>query len=285
MHRPVSRWCLLVLFLFYVQVVTACGAKQIPEPDDRVAGADALLAHVDERTADVHAARARAVMEYYGDEGRVRIRQALVVREPGDVRLETLSPFQSTLSVLITNADTLLYVDLSDERQYLGVPSAENLNKLIPLWLSPSDIVRVVLGGLPLQMVGVDRDAWQLEWDGHKGAWKLSATDIDGTHITFWLRHQSWVLAGAEAKDVRGDVIWEIRTRDYQAIAHDALETEYPERIRFLMPSENIDVSLHIQEYTLNPQVGDALFTLDLPDFDTVNLDGPSVHVPPPADL
>lgn len=265
--------CLILWMALWAIVLGGCGAKQIPEPEDSVQDVATIMHYSQERSQDVHAARAQAVMEYYGEEGRVRIRQALVVREPGDVRLETLSPFQSTLSVLITNSEQLVYYDLADERLFHGAPTARNLNKLIPLWLSPSDIVRVVLGGLPVDMVPVDPQDWAMAWDGHRGEWKLTSTSQDGGEMHLWLRHHSWALAGADMVDKQKRIVWEIRTRDFQPISQDDIQTEYPQRIRFLMPQEQIDVSLHIQDYSLNPRVSDALFELDLPDVDTIDLD------------
>lgn len=240
-----------------------------------MADSETLIRHAESRDGVVDAARARAVMEYFGSDGRVRVRQALLVRRPGNFRLETLSPMDSTLAVVVTNDEELTYYDLAGERAYTGAPTASNLARLIPLWLSPEQIVRVVLGSVPFEMAQVTPDAWDLEWDGQKNAWKLDAQTPDGGEMTFWVRHDSWVLAGARAKNNDGRTLWEIRTRDFTRVSDGEAETELPTRIRFVMKDENLDVSLTVQDYEMNPELPEHLFELFLPDVEQISLDEP----------
>src|SRR5690625_6828069 len=97
MIQRVSIWtlCLLAAALF----LNACGAKQYPVPDEPVQDARALMAHVQERDQSIDAARARAVMAYFGSEGRVRVRQDLQVSLPGNIKLENLLHMTSKLLV------------------------------------------------------------------------------------------------------------------------------------------------------------------------------------------
>jgi len=272
MIQRVSIWtlCLLAAALF----LNACGAKQYPVPDEPVQDARALMAHVQERDQSIDAARARAVMEYFGSEGRVRVRQALLVSRPGNFRLETLSPMDSTLSVVVTNDEELTYYDLAGERAYTGAPSAENLAKLIPIWLSPQQVVQVVLGSVPWALVDVPASDWKMAWDGKKDAWRLEA-EVNGGRMEFWVRHDSWVLAGARAKNEDNRVIWEIRTKDFERVSDGTHSTELPTRIRFVMKDENLDVSLTVKEYQMNPDLPDHLFELVLPDVEQISLDAP----------
>lgn len=270
-----GRVIVLVALCAWAFALSACGAKQYPEPDPGVESSQALIAEVEARDALLDSSRARAVMEYFGSEGRVRVRQALLVRRPGDVRLETLSPMDSTLSVVVTNDEELTYYDLAGERAYTGAPTAQNLARLIPLWLSPSQIVDVVLGSVPFDLVGVSPDAWTLAWDTKKNAWRLDAETPEGGSMEFWVRHDSWVLAGARAKNEDGRVMWEIRTKDFERVSDGTHATELPTRIRFVMKDENVDVSLTVKEYQMNPELPDHLFELFVPDVEQIRLDSP----------
>jgi len=268
---------LLLVLIAAALCLPACGAKQHPMPEEGMADSQTLIRHATSRDEVLDAARAQAVMEYFGSDGRVRVRQALLVRRPGNFRLETLSPMDSTLSVVVTNDEELTYYDLAAERAYTGAPSASNLAKLIPLWLSPEQIVRVVLGSVPFEMAQVEPDAWDLEWDGNKNAWLLEAETPDGGKMAFWVRHDSWVLAGARAKNNDGRTLWEIRTRDFTRVSDGEEETELPTRIRFVMKDQNVDVSLTVKEYEMNPDLPEHLFELFLPDVEEISLDEPAL--------
>lgn len=267
----VSALCLCAFAL----ALNACGAKQYPMPENAIKTADALIEHVADREQVLYSARAHAVMEYFGKDGRVRVRQALLVRRPGDFRLETLSPMDSTLAVVVTNDEALTFYDLSDEKAYTGAPTAQNLARLIPLWLSPAQIVRVVLGSVPFDIADTAQDAWSMTWDGKKNAWRLQAETYDGGQMEFWVRNESWVLAGARAQNADGKTQWEIRTRDFERVSDGEDETELPTRIRFLMEDEDVDVSLTVRSYEMNPELDDFLFELFLPDVEQISLDGP----------
>lgn len=269
MKAPLSFLLVLVL----AAALSACAARQHPEPADPVADADTLLAHIAERAERVQSARVRAVMEYFGGDGRVRVRQLVVVREPGDLRLETMSPFDATLALVVTNEDDLTYYDLGNDLVYVGRPNAENLAKLIPLWLEPADIVDVVLGGVPLGSADHARSSWKLTWDGRANAWRLFGRARDGGSLELFVRHGTWSFAGARETTPSGDVKWEIRTADFLSVDDGETTTEVPTRVRFLMASESLDVSLAISEYELNPELDDLLFEVFTPDHDIIRLD------------
>lgn len=259
----------------FALVMSACGAAQHPMPEPGIQRAEVLIEHVQQREQLLHSARAEAVMEYFGNDGRVRVRQALLARRPGNFRLETLSPMDSTLAVVVTNDTELTYYDLADEKAYTGAPTAQNLARLIPLWLSPAQIVHVVLGSVPFDVVDAAPDAWSVAWDGKKNAWRLDADTLDGGTMQFWVRNESWVLAGARARDSSDNVLWEIRTADFERVSDGENDTELPKRIRFLMNDEDLDVSLTVKRYEINPDLGEYLFELFVPDVEQIPLDAP----------
>lgn len=272
MHRTI----LSVFFLgAFALALNACGARQFPMPEHPVESTEALIEKVQDREDILYSARANAVMEYFGNDGRVRVRQALLVRRPGNFRLETLSPMDSTLAVVVTNDEALTFYDLADEKAYVGEPTAQNLARLIPLWLSPSQIVQVMLGSVPFNVIDTTPEDWTMAWDGKKNAWCLRTETHDGGRMEFWVRNESWVLAGARASNAKGKTQWEIRTRDFERVTDGESETELPTRIRFLMEDEGLDVSLTVRSYEMNPALDDYLFELFLSDVEQVPLDVP----------
>lgn len=268
-----ARHLLLLSVVFFFGTMVGCAAKQTPPPSDPVADAATLFALVQERSEHVQSARARAVMEYFGKGGRVRVRQAVLVQQPGDLRIETLSPFDSTLSVVVANEDEMTFYDLQNEVAYTGRPTAENLAKLVPIHMAPSDIVSVLLGGAPLARIDPDRQHWKMAWDGRANAWRMFVRSSTGGQLELLFRHATWTLAGARENDKKGGLVWEVRTADFRMISDGETQTEVPTRVRFLMPSENVDVSLTVSDYELNPELDELLFELFTPDVELFQLD------------
>lgn len=265
----------VAILAYFAWSTAACGARQTPMPADVVDSHEELLAHMAARSEEVHSARASAVMDYFGRAGRVRVRQAIVVHRPDRLRLETLSPFDSTLSVVTANQRELAFYDLSNETLQTGAPTADNLARLIPLRFTPGDIVSVLLGSPPLDRMNDEFGIWKLSWDSRRGAWKMYVPAADGHQLEIYVRHGSWVLAGAREVARNGEVLWEVRTADFIRVQSEGVEMEVPTRIRFLMKRENLDVSLTVSNYTLNPELEDWLFELDLPELTPIPMDAP----------
>ena len=262
-----------ILFLSLTFFASACASRQVPEPADPVGSYEELLARMEERSSSIQGARARAVMEYFGREGRVRVRQVLLVQKPHNLRLETLSPFDTTLSVVVSNFRELMLYDLNADQAWAGASTADNLAELIPLRFSPADIVSVLLGNAPMARMREERGIWKIGWDGRRGAWRMFVPGQDGTQLEIFVRHGSWVVAGARELSRRGDVNWEVRTADFVEVQAGDFVTEVPTRVRFLMNEERLDVSLTVSEYELNPELDPALFELDLEGVEVCRLD------------
>lgn len=269
-----TRFIIFLTAFYLVSTLVGCAAKQAPMPSDPVPDADTLFALVQERSEQVQSARARAVMEYFGKGGRVRVRQAVVVQKPGNLRIETLSPFDSTLSVVVANEDEMTFYDLQNEVAYTGRPTGENLAKLVPIWMEPSDIVNVLLGGAPLARIDPDRQYWKMAWDGRANAWRMFVRSDFGGQLELLFRHGTWTLAGARETDKKGTLIWEVRTADFRLVSDGERQSEVPTRVRFLMPRENVDVSLNVSDYQMNPELDELLFELFTPDVELFQLDG-----------
>ena len=273
MHR--SRPAALAVVAFVaLTALAACGGRQSPPPDDAPADAVALFEATMTRAEAIGSVRAIGDVEYYGDDGRVRIRQVVLARAPGDVRIEAISPFDTTLSVLVLNESELAWYDVSNETFATGAPTTANLARIAPLVLSPEDIVRVMRGGPPLEVVDPDLDTWSMAWDGDDDRWALIAPTIDGGTLTLHVEHGSWVLSGARLRDADGETVFELRTGNFIDVRGDAVDTIMPSRIRFLMPAHDVDVSLDIERWQLDPDLADPLFELAAPrEIEVISLD------------
>ena len=248
--------------LCFIASLLACGGRQHRAPDDALTEAGDLYDAMNARLETLTGTRIRAVMEYYEDGRRIRVRQAVLAQQPQNLRIETISPFDSTLAVVVVNGDSLAIYDLQNSIFYSGAPTAQNLSRFIPVRMSPADIVSVLLGGAPADSVIADRSRWELEWDRRVGAYKLTLPLTHGGRAVLFVRHNTWSLMGAKEYAADGDLVFELRAGSFERITTDVGETTVPHRLRFLMAGENLDVSLDVDRYEANPELPNAVFAL-----------------------
>lgn len=260
-----SRSVLLVPGVLLLAMTLGACHRRTPPPPDEVTRPeelyDAMLARLD----GVESARLVATLEYFGDDGRVKLKQVVLVRKPSSLRVETLSPFDSTLNVLTSNGIRLKYFDLQNERFFEGQATAANVAKLVPVYIAPADLVRVVLGGPPVRHTTGEPENWDLSWDSRRGAYSLKIPLEDGGTIEIFVQHRAWTVSGAISRDRNGDVVYEVRSGNFKSVEHGEATMLVPQRIQFLMPARGIDASLDVERYDLNAELGEELFDLSPP--------------------
>ena len=253
-------WAVLALFLL------ACGGRQpAPPAAEHPATSVEVLRAMEARLDGVERLRMRAVVEVYGEEGRARVRQVLVAERPDRLRAETLSPFDAPLSVLVANERELVLWDVGAERFYRGLPTARNVARVVPIRLAPPDLVRVLLGGPPVEAEGLPESEEAPRWDGRRGGWAFELSLGDGSRLALVVSHGSWMLQRAVLRGEDGELLWELRTGDARVVEGEGATIEVPGRFRFLMPAEGVDLSLSLERVDLNPVFPPFLFELDPP--------------------
>ena len=244
-----------VLLSLSLAFMVACGGTQRP-PDDEVTEPTVLLDAMATRLDGVESLRADSAIEYYGEEGRVRVTQAMVVRLPGDLRIETISPFDTTLNLLVANDEDLVFLDMEGNTMYVGEPTAEDIGRLLPIPLSPADLVRVILGGAPVDAIAADTSTYAMTWDRREGAYRLELPIEGGGELVLFVAHETWQVDGGEGYDPAGQRVYRFTTSSRR------LEGGLPSAIRFVLDGDGTDVSLDIESVTLNPTLPDILFEL-----------------------
>lgn len=264
----VSRRARLAGLALVAAVAVACGGVQAPPPAaEHPATADALLEAMDARMEAVQRLRIRAVVEYYGEGGRARVRQVIVAERPDRLRAETLSPFDAPLSVLVANERELILYDVGAERFFAGPPTAANVARVVPIRLAPPELVRVLLGGAPVAPGTAGAGEVVPTWDGRRGGWSFTLPLADGTRLALVVAHGEATLRHAALFSSEGEAVWELRVGDVREVASSdgAARLGVPERLRFLMPGSAVDLSLALERVELNPALPEFVFELDPP--------------------
>ena len=259
MHAPL----LGVLLSLLIAGMAGCGGAPTPPASERPASAAWLLDAAEARLATRHSARIVGRVEAYQGGERVRLRQVLLVQRPGSLRLETLSPFDVPLQVVMTNPRAVIHYDVQREAYRSGPPTASSLATLLPVRLSPPDLVRTLLGGVPSEGFRWDHAATPT-WDRRRGAWRVEGRGPGGEGVSLWFRHASWALAGVEARDEAGAFAWGVDTALWQQGPGGEADA-YPRAYRLRVRGEGLDLSLEIERYDREVELMEELFELEPP--------------------
>lgn len=255
--------------LLLLALASACGGTPQPPVGETPADVDELLSLSEVRLEGLRGARIRAVAEVWQDGQRARLRQAILLQQPGMFRIETLSPFDTTLSVVASNGEDLIYYDLQAELFLRGEPSSGNIARLVPVELSGDDLVRVLLGGTPADAFVYDGSAAP-RWDSRRGGWVVEGVGPQGEELKLWFQHKTGLLMAIEATQGRRE-LWSVATGAFKlGDTPEGLEVAYPTRLRLKMTEQSLDLSLEIDRYDINPLLGSPLFSIQAPRGTTV---------------
>lgn len=253
--------------------VVACGVlasavgacRDIPPPANEIKSVIMLKDAVFARVEDVGGVRFKeVVLEYFDEKQRIKVRQLILAQEPDELRVQTRLPgTDEIVSVLVSNGEVFAMHQRDSNTYYTGRPTREHINELLPLDLSASDVVHVMLGGAPWERFlqeGAPAD-WVLEWDGKTGRYDVSVETRAGGSLSMQVRHEDFAVVEVREEGADGKLVYAYTTKDWKRHGSASL----PEFRRFVWPAKNLDFSLDVGETQLGVELPEHLFTLPPP--------------------
>ncbi len=112
-----------------------------------------LIKSLDQRLVQFHSLRALASVTYWGKDGRQGFQEAVVVRRPDRLRLETLSPLGA---ILIVTADGQEVIGFHPREAlfFRGKSSKENLLRYTQIPLELGELTLLLMGLPPVEIQG-----------------------------------------------------------------------------------------------------------------------------------
>ena len=138
--------------------VLGCGPAR--PPDGAYSSAPDLLADLQQRRAAVWSFRITGRVDHFGEEHRVQGKLFLFAEQPGRLRVDLLSPFGSTLSLLTVDGERFALSDVREGRYLEGPAAPCNIARLIRVPLPPDQVIRALIGDPPL-IEGTAEVRWQ----------------------------------------------------------------------------------------------------------------------------
>ncbi len=263
-----------------VSVVALQGCpRDIPPPEGALTAPQELLAAMDAAMEPVQTARFKnAALQYYGEQGRVSVRQTLLVAQPDRLRVQTYLPgIDDTAGVLVCACGRFAYHDRQENVYYYGEADAQNISRFLPVGLTCGDVGRVLLGGPPRDRIAGASGAPTLAWDRSAGRYALTFPEGDGT-LRLGVEHGTWRVSTIDATSSSGASRFRYEVDGFERIDGQPI----PERRRFVVEASGEDISLKNGETQLNPALPETLFGLEAPVGTSVRYRGSSAQAPPP---
>lgn len=250
-----------LLFVVLAVFLSAC-PHTVPPPKDEIKDPAVLRGGIDARVEQFSAARFKeVVLDYYGDGERVKVRQLILVKQPGFLRVQTRLPgSDELLNVLVSDGEQFAMHRRDTNDFYSGPATKDNIGRLLPIDLSARDVARVMVGGAPWDRFAEFEGVPKLRWDEARGAYKYSKASERGS-LTMWVRHPDLAVSEVEEKDAQAKIIYQYQTEDWVGPTGRAL----PEFRRFVWPGRDLDFSMDVGETQVDIDLPDSLFELEPP--------------------
>lgn len=165
------KWTVLWLALYCV----GCGSAA--RPANAYGNAADLMADMSVRSDKISSFRITGRVDHFGKEHRIQGKVFLFARLPSKLRVDLLSPFGSTLSVLTVNDGRFAMSDIREDRYLEGPADPCNIARLVRIPLPPEDVARVLVGHTPI----IDGAA-EVIWSD-KGYYRVTISDGDRTQL------------------------------------------------------------------------------------------------------
>lgn len=204
-----------------------------------------------ERGRELTSMQTAAVMEYREADRHVKAREQIMVRRPGSLRVEALSPFGLAM-VMAANDSHLQIFEPSTDTLYKGEASAQSLSRFAQIPLAPKPAVNLLMGLAP------DGDALLHAPDsvGAEGGLLIATyKSADGSITEIGFRGPQLALVRERSEN---GIECEVRYSDYRDIGG----FQFAHRVEADFPRARTHVNFTYRGPIINGTLADSLFAL-----------------------
>ena len=231
----------------------------VPEPETPIPGwneskyqVGKMVAALAERDRRLASMQTPAVMEYAAGAQHVKAKENLVVKRPGDLRVEAMAPFGVAL-LLAAQGSELAIFEPGQNRFMRGQATADTLYRYVRIPMAPTDAVALLMGlappGFPLG-ASIDSVA-------NTGT-MLVASYGNLASGTRELGFTGGNLAMARETGADGRINYEVRYSDY----HDIGGVMFPYVVDAIFPASGSRVTFRYLRPIVNEVIPDSTFVL-----------------------
>jgi outer membrane lipoprotein-sorting protein len=229
-----------------------------PEPE---AGSDAakyqvqkLIAALAERDKRLDSMQTPAVMEYTAGDQHVKAKEEIVVKRPGNLRVEAMSPFGVAL-LLAAQGSQLAIFEPDQNRFMRGNATADTLYRYVRIPMAPADAVGLLMGLAPPDFA-LNGIADSVSNDGAMTV-AVYGNAASGTR-ELGFSAGNLAMVRETAGNGIGRVNYEVRYSDY----HDIGGLMFPYIVDATFPAAGSHVTFRYLRPIVNGDIPDSTFVL-----------------------
>ena len=246
------------VWLLIIQFLSGCAYKKTVakyHPLD----ADTIIKSIKERNKNIRDLRGIANIQIISNNLNQRIREAIVINGNSLIRLELLNIIGQPSLIMVSDSKTVTIYNISENSFYHGDASPETIAKITGIYMTPHDIINLITG----KQITTDFKITDLSFKNESRQYMLKAQSVDGgIYEEIWL--DSANLSATEVKrfDDKGMAISFTSFSDYRKVGSHF----FPFRIKMLIPSRGLSMSIEYVYVDLNRGVEESLFDLIIPE-------------------
>jgi outer membrane lipoprotein-sorting protein len=257
------------ILIFFLGIFAANGCVKKPPlpPKAIITSAPAIIQILEDRKKIIHDLKAIAHISLASPERKFSAKQAIVLRKPHYLRIETLSFFGYPILYLFADGTQISFYNPKENRLFKGSPRLDNIFRLTGIPLEISEIVAILCGDVPLKS-NITRAELRFEpentlyslqlWPNEEI--KLGAVDLLPRRYRL-----------AERSGGKDKTYIEVIYQKYKKIN----EIFFPFNIQIKLPQTDITVRIKYSEVKFNQAIPDTSFQLPrLEGVEVIDLDG-----------
>lgn len=202
--------------------------------------------------------RAMADIDLMASGGRHHLRVALLLQLPSLMRIEGIPVFGPPDFFLSMNREKLKIFLPGKNEFYLGRPSRENFTHFLPISLSPTDMVYILLG-LPPPPVTGKKISYRESWDGDKR--RLDLFSNNRIIQTLWTDSNGERLTDMEIIDTDTELTHRVSYGNYLQLG----ESDLPQQVTIVSKYGDTQIIVHYDGMELSASGDEETFDLPIP--------------------
>jgi outer membrane lipoprotein-sorting protein len=263
-RKTVSLAAVASMLLLATLETPACILVRTPsigQPGTPIAGFDAskyqvrkLIAALAERDKRLDSMQTPAVMEYTAGDRHVKAKEEIVVKRPGNLRVEAMSPFGVAL-LLAAQGSELAIFEPGQNRFMRGQATADTLYKYVRIPMAPTDAVGLLMGLAPPEFA-LNGIADSVSNDGAMTVASYGNAASGTRELGF--SGGNLAMVRETAGNGNGRVNYEVRYSDY----HDIGGVMFPYVVDATFPAAGSHVTFRYLRPIVNGDIPDSTFVL-----------------------
>lgn len=187
------------MVLIALAVLSGCAARALPPV--QISDPKSILEKIWRQSQPDKAFEAIASIRIESPEGTYSTKAALIAREPGLLRLETIPLFGTPDFLLTINEKNMKAFVIRQGKFYIG-PAEKSISLFAPIGLNPAEVVSLLKGSIPKYALAPEISVKGFREDGKC---RFDLYSSQGVTRSLWVDSPSWRLTRMEIPGTHND--------------------------------------------------------------------------------